>query len=70
MPCNCTETYPHLVEEFILNPKALPPSLANWRVYRIEYGFECSCPEGWIYLPPNCDSQLIEDLLNSKTKGN
>ncbi len=64
MVCTHTETHPSLVEQMILNPDALPPSLKDWRCYRIEYGFECSCPEGLIYLPHHVDSDEIEKLLN------
>lgn len=63
-PCNHTTSSPTLVEECILNYDALPKSLHGWRRYRIEYGFECSCPEGLIYLPPDVDSDDIEKLLN------
>ena len=63
--CNCAETQPSLVEEAILNYDAMPPSLKGWRRYRIEYGFECGCPEGLIYLPPWVDPDKIEELLTS-----
>lgn len=62
-PCQCQAT-PSLTEELIMNPDALPPKLRGWRRYRIEYGFQCSCPEGCIYLPPGVDPDDIEDLLN------
>lgn len=65
-PCSHKTTHPSLVEECIQNYDALPPSLKGWRRYRIEYGFECSCPEGIIYLPPHVDADIIEDLLNDK----
>ncbi len=64
MTCTCEETHPTLTEEAILNYDALPPSLKGWRRYRIEYGFECSCPEGLIYLPPGADPDVVEILLN------
>ena len=64
MTCTCTTTHPSLVEEMIMNPDALPPSLREWRRYRIEYGHECSCPEGLIYLPSHVDADKIEELLN------
>lgn len=52
-----------LVEEMILSTNWLPGSMENWRRYRIEYGFQCSCPEGIIYLPPNMNPDRIEELL-------
>lgn len=64
MVCSCKTTQPSLTEEMILNYNALPPSLKGWRQYRIEYGFECSCPEGIIWLPPNVDPDEIEKILN------
>lgn len=62
--CTCKSTRPSLTEEMIMNYSALPPSLKGWRRYRIEYGFECSCPEETIYLPPWVDADRIEDILN------
>ena len=38
------------------------------RRFRIEYGFECSCPEGLIYLPDDVDPDMVEDWLNSIIK--
>lgn len=67
-PCSHTETQPQLVEEAILNYRALPPSLKGWRRFRIEYGHECSCPEGIIYLPPEADAEVIERELNKHRK--
>lgn len=64
MTCTCEHTYPSLTEEIIQNYDALPPSLKGWRRYRIEYGFECSCPEETIYLPSWVDPARIEDILN------
>lgn len=66
MTCYHTKTRPSLVEECIMNYDALPPSLNGWRRYRIEYGFECSCPEGLIYLPPGANMEIIEDILNGE----
>ena len=66
MTCSCTTTNPCLTEEMILNPDALPPSLRGWRRYRIEYGIECSCLEGLIYLPSDVDPEAIEALLNTR----
>ena len=48
-----------LVEQMVLNPPE--GLLSTWRFYRIEY------PEGYegiIWLPPELDSGVIEDLLN------
>ena len=55
---------PRLTEEFILRYDYLPGGMKGWRRYRIEYGFECSCPEGIIYLPPQVDPDEVELLLN------
>ena len=66
--CKCKETRPSLTEEMIQNYDALPPSLYGWRRYRIEYGFECGCPEGTIYLPPDADPDIIEEQLNIHRK--
>lgn len=49
---------PSLTEEMILREDWLPGSMAGWRRYRIEYGFECSCPEGLVYLPPDNNALL------------
>jgi hypothetical protein len=57
---------PCLVEESILNTDFLPDGMKGWKRYRIEYGFECSCPEGIIYLPPWVDPYLIENIINRK----
>ena len=54
----------HLTEEMILDGTWLPGSMAGWRRYRVEYGFECSCPEGTIYLPPDLMPEVLERLLN------
>lgn len=64
MTCICQKTNPQLVEQAILNYAALPPSLYGWRMYRIEYGFECACPEGVIYLPPEVNPDHIESIIN------
>lgn len=56
--------HPSLTEEMVLNEGALPGSLKGWRRFRIEYGFECSCPEGLIYLPPGADPDAVEAILN------
>lgn len=54
-----------LTEEMILNYEALPKFMEGWARYRIEYGFECSCPEGLIYLPQSADRDRLEHVLNS-----
>jgi hypothetical protein len=56
-----------LTEEMILNPKALPNHMRDMRRYRIEYGFECSCPEGVIHLPKNVNPDTIENLFKNNT---
>lgn len=63
----------NLVEEMILNPDALhcpwhPKAMDGWRRYRLEYGYECSCPEGVVYLPPNIDAQALEDWINARIR--
>lgn len=49
-----------LTEEMMLNP---PKGFENWRRYRIEYGFECGCPEGSIYLPEHIVPEMVEILF-------
>jgi len=51
----------------ILNYDALPGSMKGWRQFRIEYGFECSCPEGVIWLPLHVDPDVIENLIQDVT---
>lgn len=63
-PCNCNAE-PSLTEEMVMNPSALPAKLHGWRRFRIEYGFECSCPEGIIYLPPWVNPDDLENLLDA-----
>lgn len=55
--------YPSLTEEMVLNYDFLPKAMHGWRRYRIEYGFECSCPEGTIWLPPDVDSDEVEKIF-------
>ena len=55
-----------LTEQMIMRSDFLPGSMKGWRAYRIEYGFECSCPEGIIYLPGDMHPDVVEDLLNRK----
>ncbi|MHB8271428.1 hypothetical protein [Bradyrhizobium sp.] len=54
---------PSFTGEAILNYLALPPEMDGWRRQRIEYGFECACPETTIYLPADYDDKPLEDLL-------
>lgn len=35
----------------------------DWRNFRIEYGFECSCPEGIIWAPKHIDPDALERAL-------
>lgn len=55
-----------LVEEMIMNPDAVPNchGMRGWRHYRVEYGFECGCPEGVIWLPPDVSCHDLEKLLS------
>lgn len=69
MTCTCLVSHPSLTEEIVFNYAALPPSLYGWRCFRIEYGFECSCPEGLIYLPPNVDPSLIQAVFDNTKDG-
>lgn len=55
--------HPRLIEQAVLNPTYVPGTMKGWRLYRIEYGFECSCPEGVIWLPPHVRGDLIERIL-------
>ncbi len=57
---------PSLTEEMIARSDFLPDAMEGWRAYRIEYGFEGSCPEGIIYLPPYVNPIEIERILNLK----
>ena len=55
-------------EEIMLNPPVCgyhPVNYSKYRRYRIEYGFECSCPEGIIYLPNHVDPDKVEKYLQS-----
>ena len=67
MPCaqhdDPTQIRPCLVEEMVLNPAALPGSMQGWRCFRIEYGHECSCPEGTYLAAPKRTSDAIEAFL-------
>lgn len=52
-----------LTEEIYLGDR-----LQGWRRYRFEYGFECGCPEGVIYLPENFDTEIVEKTLREWLK--
>lgn len=54
-----------LTEELILNPKALPEKLRDWRAYRIEYGgFNEDCIwEGRVMLPAEADPGDFEEFM-------
>ena len=52
---------PALVEEMVMSETEGP--LRGWRCYRIEYGHECPCPEGRVWLPPNINPDVLENLL-------
>jgi hypothetical protein len=54
---------PSFTGEAILNYAALPAEMYGWQRQRIEYGFECACPETTIYLPPDFDDEPLERLL-------
>ncbi len=53
-----------LTEEVILN-EDFQSKHPGVRRFRIEYGFECSCPEGLIYLPAGYDPDLFEEFLET-----
>ena len=42
-----------------------PQAMEGYRCYRIEYGYECSCPEGRIWLPRTMTADLIEKIVNA-----
>ena len=56
-----------LTEEMVQNEDAMG-MLKGWRRFRIEYGFECSCPEGVIYVPPEIDPARLEEVLCAITR--
>jgi hypothetical protein len=58
----CHEVYhPDATEEMIQNysdentTDSYGTVLPGWRRFRIEYGFECSCPEGTVYIKDGPD---------------
>lgn len=59
---------PSLVEMMVMNEEPIQGcgqhgDRRGWRMYRIEYGFECSCPEGVIFLPPGVSPEKVEALF-------
>ncbi len=65
MACDCDgQGYIDFIEEMIMNYDLLPKHMKGWRRYRIEYGFECGCPEGLIYLPPEVDIDDLDKVIN------
>lgn len=57
------EALPTLVEEMVMREPAGP--LRGWRCYRIEYGSECGCPEGRVWLPATINPDALEFALRS-----
>ena len=53
---------PSFTEQMVMNYDRLPGGMKGWRMFRIEYGFECSCPEGIIWLPPNITWDEIDSI--------
>lgn len=56
-----------MVEEMVMRPELLgceQHPLSGYRMFRIEYGFECGCPEGHILLPPGVDPDVVERVIN------
>ncbi len=62
MRCKFDKRHVSFTEECIQNEDYMG-CLKGWRRYRLEYGFECACPEGVIYLPSNIDINLLEDYI-------
>ena len=62
-----TLPYPHLTEEVIMRDDRMC-HIKGWRRYRIEYGFECGCPEGAVYLPADADADQLEATLREICK--
>ena len=58
-----------LVEQVVMNESFLH-ELKGWRCYRIEYGgCENSNPEGCIYLPPDINPYIAEQVINAIVEG-
>ena len=58
-------------EEFVLNYGALPPEMAGWRCYRLEYfapGHMYDIWETHLYVPPMFDRDKLEELFESCQK--
>lgn len=60
MKCH-TEYHPDATEEIVHYDDEYGGILRGWRRFRIEYGFECACPEGTIYIK---DGEDIYDRLD------
>lgn len=54
-----------LTEEFWPGQSQHGGCVSHYRRFRIEYGFECSCHEGVIYLPPDIDPDVVEAFLDT-----
>ena len=53
-----------LTEEMVQNPPICHRHITGpWRMFRIEYGFECGCPEGRIWTPLTVDPDKLEAAL-------
>lgn len=55
-----------LTEQAVLRPPTCGQheGVEDFRFFRIEYGFECGCPEGGIWLPNHIDPSIVEGILN------
>ena len=55
-----------LTEQGVLNPPECSTHgtpMHDWRMFRIEYGFECACPEGSIWAPKHIDPDTLERAI-------
>ena len=58
-----------LTEQMVQNPHVCHRHPAEvWRMFRIEYGFECGCPEGTIWTPIGVDPDKLEEALREALK--
>ena len=57
----------NLVEEMVFRS---PPHMLGWRFFRVEYGghAETCLREGAIWIPPDVDFRLVEELLQRLCK--
>ena len=53
-----------LTEEMLLNETFLEQN-PGVRRFRIEYGFECSCPESTFYLPKDMPLESLEAFVKT-----